>query len=43
MLDIAADFGISGEYVVRLLEQIGQFRGLPMARVLRLRTTTGSR
>jgi len=30
-LDIAVDFGISGEYVARVLERIGQFRGLPRA------------
>ena len=30
-LDIAVDFGISGEYVARVLERIGQFRGLPKA------------
>jgi len=30
-LDIAVDFGISGEYVSHVLEQIGQFRGLPGA------------
>jgi len=30
-LDIAVDFGISGEYVTHVLEQIGQFRGLPGA------------
>ena len=30
-LDIAVDFGISGQYVTRVLEQIGQFRGLPRA------------
>ena len=30
-LDIAVDFGISGEYVSRVLDQIGQFRGLPKA------------
>jgi putative transposase len=30
-LDIAVDFGISGEYVSRVLGQIGQFRGLPKA------------
>ena len=30
-LDIAVDFGISGEYVSRVLAQIGQFRGLPKA------------
>jgi len=30
-LDIAVDFGISGEYVARILERIGQFRGLPKA------------
>src|SRR5438876_5897080 len=30
-LDIAVDYGISGGYVVRVLETIGQFRGLPRA------------
>jgi putative transposase len=30
-LDIAVDFGISGEYVARLLDRIGRFRGLPSA------------
>lgn len=30
-LDIAVDFGLSGEYVSRVLAQIGQFRGLPKA------------
>lgn len=30
-LDIAVDFGISGEYVSRVLGHIGQFRGLPKA------------
>jgi len=30
-LDIAVDYGISGEYVTHVLEQIGQFRGLPRA------------
>jgi putative transposase len=30
-LDIAVDFGISGEYVSRVLARIGQFRGLPKA------------
>ena len=30
-LDIAVDFGISGEYVSRVLDRIGQFRGLPKA------------
>ena len=30
-LDIAVDFGISGEYVSRVLGQIGQLRGLPKA------------
>ncbi len=30
-LDIAVDFGISGGYVARVLEAIGQFRGLPNA------------
>lgn len=30
-LDIAVDFGISGEYVARVLDQIAQFRGLPKA------------
>jgi len=30
-LDIAVDFGISGGYVVSVLERIGQFRGLPRA------------
>lgn len=30
-LDIAVDFGISGEYVTHVLDQVGQFRGLPMA------------
>ena len=30
-LDIAVDHGISGGYVARVLEQIGQFRGLPRA------------
>lgn len=30
-LDIAVDFGISGEYVVHVLNRIGQFRGLPKA------------
>jgi putative transposase len=30
-LDIAVDFGISGEYVTRVLDRIGRFRGLPGA------------
>jgi len=30
-LDIAVDYGISGGYVARVLEAIGQFRGLPQA------------
>jgi putative transposase len=30
-LDIAVDYGISGNYVARVLEAIGQFRGLPRA------------
>jgi len=30
-LDIAVDFGISGEYVAHVLERIAQFRGLPKA------------
>jgi putative transposase len=30
-LDIAVDYGISGEYVTHVLERIGQFRGLPQA------------
>ena len=30
-LDIAVDFGISGEYVSRVLAEISQFRGLPKA------------
>ena len=30
-LDIAVDFGISGEYVSRVLDHIAQFRGLPSA------------
>jgi putative transposase len=30
-LDIAVDFGISGAYVARVLDQIAQFRGLPKA------------
>ena len=30
-LDIAVDFGISGGYVARVLETIGQFKGLPRA------------
>jgi putative transposase len=30
-LDIAVDFGISGEYVSHVLDQIAQFRGLPKA------------
>jgi putative transposase len=30
-LDIAVDFGISGEYVSRVLDHIAQFRGLPKA------------
>jgi putative transposase len=30
-LDIAVDYGISGEYVSRVLDQIAQFRGLPQA------------
>ncbi len=30
-LDIAVDFGISGEYVAHVLDRIGQFRGLPKA------------
>jgi putative transposase len=36
-LDIAVDFGISGQYVARVLERIAQFRGLPKA----LRTDQG--
>ena len=30
-LDIAVDYGISGGYVARILEAVGQFRGLPGA------------
>jgi len=30
-LDIAVDYGISGVYVARVLEAVGQFRGLPRA------------
>ena len=30
-LDIAVDYGISGGYVARVLDTIGQFRGLPRA------------
>ena len=30
-LDIAVDHGICGNYVTRVLESIGQFRGLPRA------------
>jgi len=30
-LDIAVDYGISGGYVARVLQTIGQFRGLPRA------------
>jgi putative transposase len=30
-LDIAVDYGISGGYVARVLEAVGQFRGLPRA------------
>ena len=30
-LDIAVDYGISGGYVTNVLEQVGQFRGLPSA------------
>ncbi|MCX7893888.1 MAG: integrase core domain-containing protein, partial [Burkholderiales bacterium] len=30
-LDIVVDYGISGEYVSRVLDQIAQFRGLPQA------------
>ena len=30
-LDTAVDYGISGGYVARVLEAIGQFRGLPRA------------
>ena len=30
-LDIAVDYGISGGYVARVLESVGQFRGLPRA------------
>ena len=30
-LDIAVDYGISGGYVARVLQSIGQFRGLPRA------------
>ena len=30
-VDIAVDHGIGGEYVTRLLEQAGQFRGFPSA------------
>lgn len=30
-LDIAVDYGISGGYVARVLDAIGQFRGLPRA------------
>ena len=36
-VDIAVDHGIGGEYVTRLLEQAGQFRGFPAA----LRTDQG--
>ncbi len=36
-VDIAVDHGIGGEYVTRLLDQAGQFRGLPAA----LRTDQG--
>jgi len=28
-IDIPVDHGISGEYVTRVLDQVGQFRGLP--------------
>lgn len=37
-LDIAVDYGISGGYVARVLEAIGQFRGLPQA----IRTDQGT-
>lgn len=36
-IDIAVDHGIGGEYVTRVLERAGQFRGYPQA----LRTDQG--
>lgn len=30
-VDIAVDYGISGQYVIRLLDQAAQFRGYPAA------------
>ena len=30
-LDIAVDYGISGAYVTRVLQRIGQLRGFPRA------------
>ncbi len=30
-VDLVADHGISGQYVVRVLERAAQFRGLPLA------------
>ena len=30
-VDIAADYGIGGQYVTRVLDQVGQFRGYPKA------------
>lgn len=30
-VDIAADYGMGGEYVARLLDQVAQFRGYPLA------------
>jgi hypothetical protein len=30
-VDIAVDYGIGGEYVTRVLDRVGQFRGYPKA------------
>lgn len=30
-VDIAVDYGISGQYVTRLLDQMATFRGYPLA------------
>jgi len=37
-VDIGVDFGISGQYVTRLLDQVAVFRGYPRA----VRTDNGS-
>jgi putative transposase len=38
-IDLVAEHGISGQYVVRVLERAAQFRGLPLA--IRTRSGTG--